>query len=447
MAPRMIILMWLVASSPAFAASEIDLLRAELDRLRADYETRIQALERRLAAAEARTTPTATATTASRPSANPESAFNPAVGAVLVGSYRSFDDEGEFSIPGFILDEEAGRGEEGFSLGESEFNLQANVDDKFHANATFALADEDGSTEVELEEAWIQSTALPHGLTLRAGRFFSDVGYLNQFHRHADDFTDRPLPYRAFFGNQYTDDGVRLSWIAPTDLFVELGAEWFRGAAYPAGGSDNQGKGAWTGFLHLGGDLGTSHSWRLGVSRVGADSRGRTTGEDENGDGGSTTFSGDTDLWIADLVWKWAPDGNPTERFLKFQAEYFARDEDGIFLNLDQPDLGADTTNVPYDADQSGWYAQAYYQFMPGWRIGARHAALSADDPGAAFAGTVLDRGRHTPKHDSLVLEWANSEFARLRLQFNRDRSSRDTDNQVVLQYIMSLGAHGAHKF
>jgi len=34
-----------------------------------------------------------------------------------------------------------------------------------------------------------------------------------------------------------------------------------------------------------------------------------------------------------------------------------------------------------------------------------------------------------------------------VRLQLNRDDSGPETDDQVVLQYIMSLGAHGAHRF
>ena len=37
---------------------------------------------------------------------------------------------------------------------------------------------------------------------------------------------------------------------------------------------------------------------------------------------------------------------------------------------------------------------------------------------------------------------------SRVRLQFAQDKSRSDaTDNQMFLQYIVSLGAHGAHKF
>jgi hypothetical protein len=47
-----------------------------------------------------------------------------------------------------------------------------------------------------------------------------------------------------------------------------------------------------------------------------------------------------------------------------------------------------------------------------------------------------------------MMLDYSHSEFSRLRLQFARDKSRQGiTDQQIFLQYIMSLGAHGAHKY
>jgi hypothetical protein len=46
------------------------------------------------------------------------------------------------------------------------------------------------------------------------------------------------------------------------------------------------------------------------------------------------------------------------------------------------------------------------------------------------------------------MIDYNWSEFSRMRLQFAQDKSMQGvTDNQWTLQYIMSLGAHGAHKF
>ena len=46
------------------------------------------------------------------------------------------------------------------------------------------------------------------------------------------------------------------------------------------------------------------------------------------------------------------------------------------------------------------------------------------------------------------MADWTNSEFGRIRLQYNHeDLNDVATDKQVILQYVMSLGAHGAHPF
>jgi hypothetical protein len=80
----------------------------------------------------------------------------------------------------------------------------ANIDDRFFGWFTGALHTEDGETEIELEEAYFETLGLSAGITIRGGRFFSALGYLNNVHVHAQDFVDFPLVYRAFFGNQFT---------------------------------------------------------------------------------------------------------------------------------------------------------------------------------------------------------------------------------------------------
>jgi len=52
-----------------------------------------------------------------------------------------------------------------------------------------------------------------------------------------------------------------------------------------------------------------------------------------------------------------------------------------------------------------------------------------------------------TPRRASAMLEYNTSEFGRFRLQYNRDWSRGTPDNQAILQYIISIGAHGAHIF
>jgi hypothetical protein len=46
------------------------------------------------------------------------------------------------------------------------------------------------------------------------------------------------------------------------------------------------------------------------------------------------------------------------------------------------------------------------------------------------------------------MIDWNPSEFSRVRLQYARAKLAPDfTDNELFVQYILSLGAHGAHKF
>src|SRR3546814_7310932 len=68
--------------------------------------------------------------------------------------------------------------------------MAANVDDKFYGQLTLAVGSDDS---IGTEEAYIDTLGLPGGLTLRAGRFFSNLGYFNSHHTHTDHFIDRPL--------------------------------------------------------------------------------------------------------------------------------------------------------------------------------------------------------------------------------------------------------------
>ena len=101
-----------------------------------------------------------------------------------------------------------------------------------------------------------------------------------------------------------------------------------------------------------------------------------------------------------------------------------------------------------YASAQSGWYAQAVYQFMPAWRSGLRYDRLDAGrvDAGANAAAFALPD--FAPARVAAMLDWSPSEFSRVRLQLARERARFGAgDNQLYLQYQTSLGAHGAHGF
>ena len=367
--------------------------------------------------------------------------FNPAISLILNGHLSSYslDPDGYF-LPGFLLDEDAGLPPEGLSLDETELAMSANVDDKFYGFLTASLEQTADETSVELEEAYFETLALPKGLKIKAGQFLSDIGYLNPIHSHAWDFYDAPLAYVAMLNGGYGDAGVQLRWVVPTTLFIELGGELLRGDAFPAAdGAESDGTGAATLFVHFGGDVGASSSWRAGISRLEADASERVSSFADT----SVSFTGSSDVTIADFVWKWARNGNARDRNYIVQAEYLDRDEEGDIV-VTTPTSA--TSPQLYRAAQSGFYIQGVYQFRPRWRAGLRYDRLDASDDVGGGAPAEL-AATHRPSRISAMADFSNSEFSRLRLQLSRDDSRPQADDQIVLQYLMSLGAHGAHRF
>jgi hypothetical protein len=439
-------------SPPLFAASDTDVaaIREELKQLRESYEGRIQALEQRLKAAEAREAAQAAAPPPPPPpSAGTSSgiaAFNPAISAVLQGTYsRLTQDPNQYRLAGFLLDPDVAPGRRGLSLGESEVALSANVDDKFAGNLIVSLTPEN---TVEVEEAYGIATALAYGITPKFGRFFSGIGYLNEQHQHAWDFVDAPLAYNAFLGGQYDNNGAQLKWVAPTEQFLELGAEVGNGQNFPGTDRNTNGANAVIGYFHTGGDIGDSHSWRAGVSYLHTRAQDRdSTVTDAQGRSVDTGFSGTSDVAIADFVWKYAPHGNAQETNFKLQGEYLWRREHGDLTYDRDGALGLTQTSA-YRSTQNGWYLQGVWQFMPYWRVGARYDRLDPGSPDYGANGAFFDAPVFHPERYALMVDWTPSEFSRWRLQVAQSRNqSGVTDNELFLQYILTLGAHGAHKF
>jgi hypothetical protein len=185
--------------------------------------------------------------------------------------------------------------------------------------------------------------AIGHGVGLKGGRYRSGIGYLNEQHPHQWDFANAPLMYNALFGQEasFREDGLQLKWLAPTPIFVEFGAEVGRGANFPGTDSNKNGAGAWAAYVHVGDDLGVSNSWRAGLSYLKTSSGNREAEfVDINGLQAQGLFNGDTSTWLADFVWKWAPDGNPKYQNFKFQSEYFVRKDKGDLTCTDENGVG-----------------------------------------------------------------------------------------------------------
>jgi hypothetical protein len=418
---------------------EMQAMRAQYEKLMQSYESRLGELEQRLKAADAKTAapaptpapaaaPLAAAQPPSGAPAASASAFNPAIGVVLDGKFGAFSrNPDDYRMRGFAVpDEGRSPGIRGFALGESEINLSANIDQALYGNLTISF---ERTGDVSVEEAFLQTSALPWGFTLKAGRFFSGIGYLNEQHGHAWDFADQALPYRAFLNTQLGDDGVQLRWLAPLPLFLELGAEVLRGDAFPGAAPGHHGVGSYSVFAHLGDDIGAGGelgSWRAGVSHLRSRPR-------ERADTDNNLFTGRSNLTILDAVYK-LPLEN--ERSLKLQGEYFLRDEAGNFNGAD------------YAGRQTGFYMQGVWRFLPRWDVALRYDQIHANNDGIAVPGSLLETaGTGTLRRYSTALSFYTSEFGRFRAQYNLDEVRPNSDHQFFLQYTINLGAHGAHQY
>ena len=402
------------------ATADAQATHAELDQIKAT-----QAAAPETASAEA-AEPAAAA-----PAGANGNAFNPAMSVILNGAYahNSLNPDNYFRS-GFPLGGAAGPAPQGLSIAESEVSLYANIDEKFFGQLTLTASNDKGEDHVGVENAFIETTALPNGFGVRAGRFYSDIGYLNSHHTHTDNFYDRPLAYQAFLGGQYGDDGVQVHWLAPTPIFLQFGVEAFAGNNFPSGGGGHGGVGVTTAFVKAGGDFSDSTSWLAGLSML----HSKTVLADDG-------FSGKNTIYVADGTVKWAPNGNLKDGGVTVRGEYIVDDRSGTYTAPPVLQLGQSPTDQPWSGQRRGGYLEAVYRINRTWEAGYRYDKLWADRTGPY--ASAFD-----PSRNSIMLTWLNSEFSLVRLQFSRDQPNPfNTDNVFTLQYQVALGAHGAHAF
>lgn len=97
---------------------------------------------------------------------------------------------------------------------------------------------------------------------------------------------------------------------------------------------------------------------------------------------------------------------------------------------------------------QDGLYVQAAYGFAARWTAGFRFDVAGLTNRVAEEGATVTDE---SSRRLTANVTFNPTEFSRLRVQYTRGdfaaATGRETYNQVWVQFQMSLGAHGAHRF
>jgi hypothetical protein len=356
---------------------------------------------------------------------------NPYISFVLnTNFYSSSINERELKnrgIPGYSIlgfDQK-----KGFNISEGELFLFAPVDPYFNLYANIPFTENGAS----LEEAYFITTALPEGLQAKGGKFKSGISRLNAQHPHAWDFADAPLIYRAFMGNEgIIEKGAQITYLPSLPIYTLLGIEVLQGENEVMFNQNaTGGPHAFTGFVKTSFDFGDYSTLLFGPYIVGGQTRTSTVSE-------GILSRGNSALYGFETVYKWKPS---KYRSFLLQAEYVLRNQDGM---LEDANLG---TSSRFTRSQDGVYIQGLYQ-MDRWRFGARYDRLSLFKNDYMLAGVSQDFGSN-PWRLTGALEFNPSEFTRIRLQYNYDRSGNDgrTNNEVFLQFILGIGAHAAHAF
>lgn len=381
-----------------------------------------------------------------------------ALGGAMVSAHAQTTTPGDRWQAGVVLDAattsrglELGRRDKGLGLGHSDLLLRGAFNEHFSGQAIVGFHTEDKKLEKHIENAWVQTRSLPFGLQARAGRFASQIGYLNELHPHADDFTERPLLYRGFLGGHWYDDGLRLNWTAPTPFYLRLGAEVFSGKKLvPEATADSTSR-VTTLNMKMGNDMGKSGSWQWGLSHINNRREAVVEAHDTSAEGHdhshghshshAAVFSGRR-MWVSDLVWKWAPDGNNRNQQLRLNWEYAQISGINRFAG----------SSMRHSAS----YVGAVWKFNSAWELGVRTDRLRVHKP--EEHGGEIEFGKGRLKENAIMIAYKPTHMQTLRLQLTQQRASGATEEgkaifanparrSIQLQYVIGFGAHGAHSY
>ena len=428
------------AADPQQIRQELDRLRQEFEAIRDSYGARLAALEAKLAtagatpappqtpaptetAAPAQATPPATppetppaaaqppatSTTASAPPgqasqepSGPLPTYNPLTSKVF---------NPDMAVVGNFLGA-AGKNDANATpalrLHEAEASFQAVVDP--YARADFFLSF--GPDGVDVEEGFLTLTSLPGGLLAKVGKVKEQFGKVNTLHAHALPWADVPLVMTNLLGGEegMSDSGISVSRLLINPLFfLEATGEVFAGSAGPFAAHD-RGDVSWLGRLRGYRDITEGTNLDVGTSFA--------YGHNDLGPSFRTRLFG------VDATFRYRPLQRAIyKRFLGRTELMWSRREQPLFSGGDQSAFG--------------YYASADYQFARRWFAGVR-----VDSSDRADNSTLRDKGV------SGVLTFWPSEFSQIRGQLRHTRYAGDiTANELLFQFLFSIGAHGAHTF
>ncbi len=331
-------------------------------------------------------------------------------------------------IPGFTT-----RGVDrrnGFNLDSAELFIFSPVDPYSNLYVNIPVTE----NSVTIEEAYLVTTSLPAGWQAKGGKFKSNFSRLDSQHPHAWDFFDIALPYRAFLGDEGLggEKGVQVTYLPAWSVYTQIGAEVLQGENDLLFGLDAQeGPHAFTVFVKSSLDTSDYSTLYFGPSVL----FGKT--KNTNILAGSQV-AGNSALYGLEAVWKWKP---TSREALMIQSEYLLLTQRGEATSV------ATGAADSLQRKQDGFYVQGIYR-KNRWGVGARYDVLDILSDRFELAG-VQQNFNGRPHRETASLEYNPSEFTRVRLQLAHDQSdpSGRTNNEAIVQFNFSVGAHPAHAF
>ena len=389
-------------------------LRAQIEQLRQQLEAlqqKVTALEAAgaaaapPAAAPAAGTPPPVAAPAAEPSAAPAPESLPQYGNTSALS-KVFNPD--MAVIGNFVGA-AGKNEvnpfPSLRLNEAEISFQAIVDP--YARADFFLA---ASPEgLEVEEGFITFPTLPGGLLMKVGKMKAQFGKVNTMHSHTLPWVDAPLPMQNLLGGDegLNDSGISVSkLILNPVLFLEATGEIYNGdntvfKSYKR--SDLNYLGRLRGYR----DVTEAVNLDVGTSIV--------YGHNDAGPDSTTRVFG------IDATLRYRPLQQALYKKVLVRTELF-------WSRREQPLA---------EARAFGAYVSGDYQLTRRVFAGARYD----------FSDRAVDASLRD-KSGSLLLTYWPSEFSQVRAQYRRTLYAEGPRaNEVLFQFLFSIGAHGAHVF
>jgi hypothetical protein len=335
----------------------------------------------------------------------------------------------------------------GFNVRNEEMVVTADVDPYFYGllDVVYKI-NEEGDSDLELEEAYGLTTGLPGNLQFKVGQFFTEFGRANPTHPHTWQFVNFPVILARIFGGEgWRGQGARVSWLVPgTPIQLLVGCANARGDTQASFlGPDGGMMGAYTLTNRSVTNL-SDLAWnaRAEASHDVTIKNGTVTvlggfsfGYGANGTG----TAANTEIYGVDLYVKWKPERTDAGwPFVAWQTEAVWRHYDAEAQ--DDPTVLPSTTYRDW-----GFYTQLIWAFRRPWTAGIRYDYAYSNGVYPGNADRI-----------SLALTYYTSEFARIRLEANWDLvdglgtivpGASDHAFSLWINFDFSLGKHGAHKF